>query len=192
MTLRPTIRPVARSRWWLWVPLLVLALWLALFGDKSPAGDTGISQPTRAPGATKAAPVAQTSIQHTAPADIAVLIELLPRAQLASPAPQQDATAKVPSRDLFSAHSWTPPRAAPVAAPPAPPSAPALPYVYLGKKLETGAWEVYLGRGEQSFIAREGLVLEGIYRVDQIEPPSLTLTYLPLNQAQTLPIGELR
>jgi hypothetical protein len=116
---------------------------------------------------------------------------LLPRTGLVAPAPQDDAQ-RVPGRDLFAAHNWTPPPAAPASATPAAPSAPALPYVYLGKKQEADVWEIYLGRGEQSFIAREGQVLEGTYRVDRIEPPTLTLTYLPLNQAQSLSIGESR
>jgi hypothetical protein len=51
---------------------------------------------------------------------------------------------------------------------------------------------VYLARGEQTFIVREGSALDGLYRVDRIAPPSLALTYLPLGQSQTLPIGESR
>jgi hypothetical protein len=37
--------------------------------------------------------------------------------------------------------------------------APPLPFAYLGKKLEGGQWEVYLGRGEEVlFIVREGMI----------------------------------
>jgi hypothetical protein len=35
----------------------------------------------------------------------------------------------------------------------------------------------------------ENDVIDGIYRVDAIAPPTLTLTYLPLNQVQQLNIG---
>ena len=67
--------------------------------------------------------------------------------------------------------------------------APPIPFVYLGKKLESGQWEVYLGRGEEVFIAREGATLAGSYRVQGITPSALNLLYLPLKQLQTIPIG---
>ena len=31
--------------------------------------------------------------------------------------------------------------------------------------------------------------LENIYRIEETKPPIMTLTYLPLQQRQTLPIG---
>ena len=39
------------------------------------------------------------------------------------------------------------------------------------------------------FIVREGMSLDGSYRVKSIAPPTLTLIYLPLKQLQTIPIG---
>jgi hypothetical protein len=67
-----------------------------------------------------------------------------------------------------------------------------LPFSFLGKKLESDVWEVYLGQGDQTHVVREGQVLHGVYRVDKIEPPTLALTYMPLGEAQTLPIGDNR
>ena len=73
-----------------------------------------------------------------------------------------------------------------------------LPRVWLGalgwwrvhtKKFEEGQWEAYLGSGEDVFIAREGMTLAGIYRVRSIQPPTMTLMYLPLKQSQTIAIG---
>lgn len=91
---------------------------------------------------------------------------------------------------LFDSQTWNPPPPPPPKpAPPPPPVAPPLPYLVLGKKLEDQSWEVYLARGEQTFIAREKGTLENQYRVDSIKPPTMTLTYLPLNQVQTLTIG---
>lgn len=91
---------------------------------------------------------------------------------------------------LFDSQTWDPPPPPPPKpGPPPPPVAPPIPYVVIGKKLEDQAWEVYLTRGEQTFIAREKLVLENQYRIDSIKPPTMTLTYLPLNQTQTLTIG---
>jgi hypothetical protein len=102
------------------------------------------------------------------------------------------AAASASGRDLFSARSWNPPPPAPPAQEPAAPVAPPLPYAFLGKKLEAGSWEIYLSKGEQTVIVREGEIVDGAWRVDKIAPPSMALTYLPLGQVQTLPIGEIR
>lgn len=99
--------------------------------------------------------------------------------------------ARAPARDLFA--PTLPPPPAPVAAPPPPPPAPLqpppLPYVYLGKRLDGDGWDVFLGRGEHTFIVREGATIEGAYRIDRIQPPRLEITYLPLGHPQTLAIG---
>lgn len=96
-----------------------------------------------------------------------------------------------PARDLFSAtnglaavSSAQPTSAAGV------PSAPALPFTYLGKKLEDGEWEVYLSHADQTVVARQGGVLASAYRVDAIAPPHLQFTYLPLGLTQDLSIGD--
>jgi len=173
------------QRWWLWLPLLAVAFWLAIFGDKAPAG-AEISQPTRP---RAAAPAVADAVAGT-PTEPTV-VALLGRDAL-YPRSSPDADSSKP-RDPFSSRSWAPPptpAAAPVAAPA--PTAPPLPYAFIGKKFESGQWEVFLSRGEQSFVARPGQTLEGSYRVERIAPPSLTLTYLPLGQEQTLAIGDER
>jgi hypothetical protein len=172
-------------RWWVWVPLLGAGGWLALFGDNSPAGDAEVVQPTRPP-----LPAAASAGE---PAAAPALLALLPREQLyPSPAAGGDATPPT-QRDLFSTRSWNPPPPPPPPpSPPAPPVAPPLPYTVIGKKQEAGAWEVYLTRSDQTFVAREGQVLEGTWRVDAIQPPNLSATYLPLGLPQSLPIGDTR
>ena len=100
---------------------------------------------------------------------------------------------------LFESQSWVlhiPPIQPPLQpivikseAPP-PPIAPPLPFTYLGKKFEDGVYEVYLSQGTgETIIIKEKSVINGQYRVDSINPPTLLLTYLPLNQVQILPIG---
>jgi hypothetical protein len=69
------------------------------------------------------------------------------------------------------------------------PVAPALPFIVIGKKLEGDEWEVYLARGDQTYIAKQGGELAGDYRVDAISPTQMTLIYLPLNEKQTLQTG---
>jgi hypothetical protein len=98
-------------------------------------------------------------------------------------------------KDLF--HIEPPPRPAVdrtlvAAAPPPAPMAPPLPYTYMGKLSDQGQLAVFLTRNGKPYVARPGDVLDGQYRVDAIRPPVLELTYLPLEQKQTLNIGTIR
>ncbi len=140
--------------------------------------------------------IATTHVLSLLPRD--TLIDKAPKAQAKPAKPTKVGAAiaglqpndNIPHEALFDSQTWDrPPPPPPKPGPPPPPVAPPLPYVVIGKKLEDQAWEVYLTRGEQTFIAREKLVIEGQYRVDSIKPPTMTLTYLPLNQTQTLTIG---
>lgn len=90
--------------------------------------------------------------------------------------------------------SLLPPPPATPAAPVGPieppkPVAPPVPFTVIGKKFDGSAWEVYLVRGDQTYIATQGAELAGEYRVDTIGPTQLTLIYLPLNEQQTLQTG---
>jgi hypothetical protein len=168
---------------------LVIAAWLALFGDKTP--NTGIAEPvahTASASAHAAAPVTSLTVANDAEVKIkndAIILTLKNREQLMG-------GARADSRPdaLFKSQSWTPPPA-PTAPPPPPPPpvAPPLPFKYIGKKMEDGKWEVYVAIGTQAYILHEKTVLQGTYRIDSIKPPVITLTYLPLQQIQTLNIG---
>ena len=177
--------------------LLIVAMWLALFGDKTPSEPaTGEVVEAAAPAGGRPArdvsslaareirPAPEASGKGRQPAELAVAA-LIPRAELIPAAGEGQE-----HPDLFPALSWTPPPPPPPsAAKPPPPMAPPVPFAYLGKKFEGGQWEVYLGRGEQLLIVREGMKLDGIYQVKNISPPTLTLVYLPLKQSQTISIG---
>lgn len=67
--------------------------------------------------------------------------------------------------------------------------APPLPFIVLGKAVADGEWEIYLGRGDRTYSVHKQSVIDGVYRVDKIAPPMMTLTYLPLNQVQQINIG---
>jgi hypothetical protein len=172
------------KRWWILGPLLVGSALLALFGDKTPVDGAVVAVASRAPVASSG----HSAAGLTAPAPQPEARVLVPREQLVT------SGQRAPVRDLFSQHSWTPPspKIKPMVLPEPVPTAPPLPFAYLGKKLEGGAWEVYLGQGEKTFVVREGQVLEGQYRVESIKPPQMGLMYLPLGQAQNLSIGETR
>jgi hypothetical protein len=187
---RPMNALSTQKRWWLWLPLLGFAAWLAFFGDKTPnaTSDTvnARSPIERSPSSnTSPSQRAETPSNSSAKRDLEVL---LARDQL-----YPSSKSKAAINDLFASSSWTPPpppRATLPALPPPAPTAPALPFTYVGKKLEGAVWEVYVARGEQSFVLRTGTVIENTYRVQSVAPPSLSLIYLPLGQTQTLAIGE--
>jgi hypothetical protein len=181
---------------------LLAAAALVLFGDRAP--DTDVAQAVDRP--------AGRQIQRPAAA-------LVPAASLRAAAPQpadagkgQPIQALVPREvligdsetgfgqdqngagagSIFGHQDWTPPpppQPVVAAAPPPPPTAPPLPFTFIGKSVGDGAWEVYLARGDRTYVVRAHEVIDGTYRVDAIAPPLLTLTYLPLNQVQQLHIG---
>ena len=170
---------------------LAVAAWLALFGDKTPS--TGIAEPVThaasASASTSAPAPAASSIVPNESSEKSrndtVILVLKNRQQLMG-----NALTDARPDALFKSQSWTPPPPPPAPpAPPPPPTAPPVPFKYIGKKIEDGKWEVYLTTGSQVNVVREKTVLQGTYRVDSIKPPVLTLTYLPLQQVQTLTIG---
>ncbi|MFJ2993697.1 hypothetical protein [Pandoraea sp. NPDC087047] len=119
--------------------------------------------------------------------DAATIVPPTPRENLAS---EGDTPA---AQRLFVSQNWGPPPPAPSSAPvpiaPLPPTAPPMPFTYLGKAQSAGAWEVYLARGEKTFIVHENSVVDDVYRVASIKPPRLSLIYIPMNQQQELDIG---
>jgi hypothetical protein len=169
---------------------LLAAVALVVFGDRTPASDVAEAV-ERKPARAQATVVATAAVpKRTGDVDPAIL-RLAPRATLIG---SSDAAGE----DVFGRRDWNPPPPPPSAAasaekaaPPPPPSAPPLPFTYLGKAAENGSWEVFLAIGDKTYIARDKMVIDGIYRVDAIAPPTLTLTYLPLNQVQQLNIGVL-
>ncbi|KGF79797.1 hypothetical protein IA69_22260 [Massilia sp. JS1662] len=178
---------------------LVGAALLAVFGDRSPEGD--IAEPVERPAAKAAlvrtavpppVPVVPAAKTSDAPAGQQILA-LVPRDTLIG---DSDAAFGQGQNGAgpFAHHDWTPPPPPPPppqpAPPPPPPTAPPLPFTFIGKSVGDGVWEVYLARGDRTYVVRDkGFVIDGTYRVESIAPPVLTLTYLPLNQVQQLNIG---
>jgi hypothetical protein len=170
------------------VAVIVLLSLLIFDGEAS----ADLAEPVeRVASAPSAAPATTRSVRPgvaTGKTESATSIGVLrSRAALSSGAADQQ---KKPDGGLFLAHSWMPPPPPPEKpAPPPPPMAPPLPFTYLGKKIEEGKWEVYLARGNETFIVQEQSIIDQNYRVDAIRPPAISLTYLPLNQSQALSIG---
>jgi hypothetical protein len=71
------------------------------------------------------------------------------------------------------------------------PTAPPLPFVYVGKMIEQGKTPtVFLERQARIYVVHEGDAIDSNYRVDAINVPLMTLTYIPLDIKQTVQIGE--
>lgn len=167
----------AKTRWKLLLPLLAISAGLALL-EAPEAADDLVDVAAPRPSMTKVSPDTPPERQSrpSASGPATAILELRPRQ-----------TGKEPA-EAFATQNWTPPPPPPP--PPAPPSAPPLPFTFLGKKFEEGLWQVFLGRNEETYIVKENDAIDTLYRVDAVTPPTLTLTYLPLQQQQILSIGE--
>ena len=173
----------------IWLPLLAVALWLTVYGDKSPVnGSVNQVVPAVQSKKTPSSALNPRSDSKASTSPQVILLPLVPREQLI----QSFDSKSVKRQDLFAGRNWTPAPIAVKAPPPPPPMAPPIPFIFLGKKLEGGVWEVFLARGEESFVVREGTVISNTYRIDTISPPNLGMTFMPLSQSQSIAIGESR
>jgi len=103
---------------------------------------------------------------------------------------------RTPDEELapaFVTHSWSPPASKAVITPkveaPAP-VAPPLPFKFMGRYVDGGQIMVFLLQGDRSVVTKVGDVIDGIYQVDDINGGAMTFIYLPLEQKQTLALGD--
>jgi hypothetical protein len=156
---------------------------LVLFGDNAPS--SGIAEPVARAVAPRGA-----ATETRPPADTAFL-RLTPRAELVG---ESGDASFASGEGVFAEQNWNPPpppAPPPSNAPPAAPMAPPMPFLYLGKAVADGIWEVYLSQGDKTYAVRNNTVIDGVYRVERIAPPLMTVTYLPLKQQQQMNIGVL-
>jgi len=154
---------------------LAVSAGIAIFGDRTPTAPATVeAAPHSAPATTPARP------KHPASA----ILALTPRQELIGHAPPSEPPSLFSTRALFEGPAET----AADAAPPEP-EMPALPFTYLGKKFENGKWEIFLAIGDKTYFVREGSVIDSTYVVNAIKPPTMTLTFLPKKEMQTLSIG---
>ncbi|HQT27225.1 MAG TPA: hypothetical protein PLK99_11640 [Burkholderiales bacterium] len=95
-------------------------------------------------------------------------------------------------KDMFATKSWhADQQLAAARKGPVRPVAPALPFVFIGKMIDSdGKVVVFLSQQGKIYTASEGDTLGGNYHVDSVRAPSMTLTYLPMKIRQTMQIGE--
>lgn len=170
-----------KLRHWIMGALLIGTAWLAFTTDKPSA--SSIVEASARPKQSEPRGIS-TSVKTTPAINV---LTLKPRDTLIGT--DQSST----QTSLFSSQSWTPPppppSPPPKPVPPPPPTAPPVPFVYLGKKLEDSRWEVYLSRDTKTYVVTEQTLIEGMYKVESIKPPLLSLIYLPLKILQTISIG---
>lgn len=171
-----------RRRWLLLCGLLAVTLAMAAWVNDRTSTEQELVAAT-APDSAPAAPREKSTGEPTVPQ---VNLQQLQSRELGDAATDPFRVPRPPVRKR-------PSPAAPVrsvAPAPAPlQSAPPLPFTYLGKLAEGSDVAVFLNHGERNLIVRQGETIDSLYRVDQIAENAIILTYLPLNQQQTLPIG---
>ena len=92
----------------------------------------------------------------------------------------------------FDSHEWrssSPGTAAVAVVAPPPPVAPPMPYQFSGALVSEGQLQIFLAKGDSIISVGLGETIEGGYRVDAIDERQITLTYLPLEQKQVIPVS---
>jgi hypothetical protein len=72
---------------------------------------------------------------------------------------------------------------------PVAPSAPPLPFRFMGRYMEDGRPAVFLLQADQTWVAQEGEMVSGSYKVERIDSNSIHLRFLPLNVVQVLELA---
>lgn len=164
---------------------LAASAWLAFFAEPKPSAEVveAVVRASPAPITSTLAKSAanQPGIASGKQMDALFILALLPRESLIRRGTDNQ-------RTLFGSHNWAPPPPVMVPSSPALSVAPPLPFQYLGKSKEADQWQVFLSRGEVTFIVKENDIVESVYQVQKISPPSMSLLYLPLNETQSLTI----
>ncbi|MGF6998032.1 hypothetical protein [Paraburkholderia sp. GAS32] len=140
---------------------------------------------------THAVAPAPVPASHVGAANAKPTIAATPRARLISlRAPLSVESTNNP----FAASSWLPPPP-PVEVPVVPevrapaPTAPPVPFTYVGElDAKAAKPQVFLSNGERLLIVSPGEVVDDQYRVESVSESDVVLTYLPLNQTQSVSI----
>lgn len=95
------------------------------------------------------------------------------------------------TNDLFPEQSWSRPVRVAVKQIPPPPPPPQLPFRYAGRWQSADKIDIYyLSKGDQTYSARVGEVLDGKWRLAAADGQSLSFYYLPLKLNYSLRMGE--
>lgn len=122
--------------------------------------------------------------------DLRLRTERLDARQQALAATEARARAPQPKASLFDSVSWRPPAPpAPPAPPPPKPKAPPFPYTYVGGLLDADVRTAFFEKNDRVVAVKAGDTVDGVFRVDQMTDKQMQLTYMPLEQRLTVPLG---
>jgi hypothetical protein len=171
-----------RKRMLIMLPILAVAAWLALFGDKAPVGDGGEVAAVAPRQATAQAPAGSGDIIARPPGVSA------PTNASGPTSSRQDikqALNEASSPNLFVSNAPPPPPAPvvdPEDLPPPPPS-----FTVIGTMRKDGRLNVFLDKDNQTYIAVPGAVIDG-NRVDVVKSDQVQLFNLSTKKTQIIPI----
>lgn len=178
------------------IAILIVVVGSVLIGERvlsMAAADDDIVAPVTRPGARAADGGARTAAAATDKTDLRLRTDRLDARQQALAAKDASARAPQPQANPFDSVSWRP--AAPPAAPPPPPpkpKAPPFPYTYVGGLLDNNVRTAFFEKSERVVALKAGDTVDGVFRVDQMTDKQMQLTYLPLEQPITVPLGGAR
>lgn len=171
------------------VAVFALYNWLSSSGDSAPAT-------TKAPVAVPTVTTTATNksakgAKKTGPVVLAQSLDPTLRIDLLKSS--EDMSYKGSGRDIFQNQPEPPPIPKPVVdpmpkvtTPPPPPPIPLKFYGFSGNK--SGPKQVFLSKGEDIFIAKEGQIVDRRYKIVKIGPNSVEVEDVLTNNRQTLPL----
>lgn len=170
------------------VAVFALYNWLSSSGDSAPAATKA---PVTVPAATTATNKSAKGAKKTGPVVLAQSLDPTLRIDLLKSS--EDVTYKGSGRDIFQNQPEPAPIPKPVVdpmpkvtTPPPPPPIPLKFYGFSGNK--SGPKQVFLSKGEDIFIAKEGQVIDRRYKIVKIGPNSVDVEDVLTNNRQTLPL----
>jgi hypothetical protein len=170
------------------VAVFALYNWLSSSGDSAPAATkAAVTVPTVTTAPNKSGKAAK----KTGPVVLAQSLDPTLRIDLLKSS--EDVSYKGSGRDIFQNQPEPAPIPKPivdpmpkVTTPPPPPPIPLKFYGFSGNK--SGPKQVFLSKGEDIFIAKEGQVIDRRYKILKIGPNSVDVEDVLTNNRQTLPL----
>ena len=136
-------------------------------------------------------PVTRSASNHQAGSNkLASAAENLPKTIVP---PARASLDQAAASNLFASNSWlpppppAPPELAP--APPPPPTAPPVPFNFVGLLQDQAKPTAFLAKDDKLLLVSAGDTLDGAYRIESVSASEIVLTYLPLNQRQSILIS---
>jgi hypothetical protein len=141
-----------------------------------------------------------TNVPASAPATTASAETTPSTATAAGGAPSLPTRSRITesaNKDPFAPRGWLPPPPPPPppaaeapAAPPPPPTAPPVPFRFVGLLEEKSAKPAaFIAKGDALYVVHVGDVVESTYRVESFNSAQVVVTYLPLQQRQTIEVN---